>query len=384
MNPAPQAPAFDLAPALALLGAAGAVALLLLALVAWRARRSGPRALLGALTALTLFLTFDLVVFGAFTRLSDSGLGCPDWPGCYGESHPLAAQEAISAAQAAQPTGPVTFGKAWIEMIHRYLATVVGGLILLLAGLTWRHRRELPHSWGWPALTLAWVMLQGAFGYYTVKLKLYPLVVTLHLLGGITLLCLLALQRESYLARPVEMSARLRRGLGAVLGLLVVQIALGGWVSTNYAVLACQGFPQCNGQWWPESMDFEHGFTLLRELGRAGHGGFLPAEALVAIHWVHRLFALAVVAGFLALVSALWRTGEPAARGYARTLAALLALQVATGLGNVVLQWPLVAALTHTAGAAALAGTLVSLWARSRQTRLAVQPSPRARAAQPA
>lgn len=384
MNPSTATPAIDLAPALALLGAAGAVALLLLAVVAWRARRGGPRAFLGALTALTLFLTFDLIVFGAFTRLSDSGLGCPDWPGCYGESHPLAALEEISAAQAAQPTGPVTISKAWIEMIHRYLATVVGGLNLLLAGLTWRHRRDLPHSWGWPALTLVWVMLQGAFGYYTVKLKLYPLVVTLHLLGGITLLCLLVTQRESYLARPIALTAGLRRGAVAVLGLLALQIALGGWVSTNYAVLACRGFPQCNGQWWPDHMDFEHGFTLLRELGRAGHGGFLPAEALVAIHWVHRLFAVAVVAGLLTLAAALWRSGEPAARGHARLLLGLLAVQVATGLGNVVLQWPLLAALAHTAGAAALAGTLVSLWSRSRQPHLAPVTSPRAGAALPA
>ena len=384
MNGAVPTPAVDLAPALALLGAAGAVALLLLAIVAWRARQGGPRAFLGALTALTLFLTFDLVVFGAFTRLSDSGLGCPDWPGCYGESHPLAAMEEISAAQAAQPTGPVTFTKAWIEMIHRYLATVVGGLILLLAALTWRHRRALPHSWGWPALTLVWVMLQGAFGYYTVKLKLYPLVVTLHLLGGITLLCLLVVQREAYLARAVTLPPGLRRGVVAVLGLLTLQLALGGWVSTNYAVLACRGFPQCNGQWWPDGMDFEHGFTLLRELGRAGHGGFLPAEALVAIHWVHRLFAGVVTAALLALGAALWRTGEPSARGHARLLLGLLGLQIASGLGNVVLQWPLLAALAHTAGAAALAATLVSLWARSRQPQLAPLTSPRAGAALPA
>jgi heme a synthase len=383
VNP-PAAPAFDLAPALALLGAAGAVALLLLAGVAWKARHGGPRALLAALTALTLFLTFDLTVFGAFTRLSDSGLGCPDWPGCYGESHPLAAMDDIRAAQTAQPTGPVTVSKAWIEMIHRYLAMVVGGLILLLAALTWRHRRELPHSWAWPAVTLVWVMLQGAFGYYTVKLKLYPLVVTLHLLGGITLLCLLVMQRESYLARPLALPPGLRRGAVVVLAMLGMQIALGGWVSTNYAVLACQGFPQCNGQWWPQGMDFEHGFTLFRELGRAGHGGFLPAEALVAIHWVHRLFAVAVVAGLLALVRALWRSPVPGARSYARGLLALLALQLASGLGNVVLQWPLLAALGHTAGAAALAGTMVSLWARSRQAGLAPVSSPRAGAAQPA
>lgn len=369
--------AIDLAPTLRLLALAGSIALLPLAWVWLRSRRADAPTRLAALTALTLFLTFDLIVFGAFTRLSDAGLGCPDWPGCYGEASPLAAHDDIRAAEAALPTGPVTPQKAWIEMIHRYLAMVVGALILVLAAASWAERQRLPHSWRWPAATLVWVMVQGAFGKFTVTLKLYPLIVTLHLLGGLVLLALLVVQRESFRERPLALSEGVRRGAIAVLVLLSLQVALGGWVSTNYAVLACQGFPQCNGQWWPQ-MDFEHGFTLLRELGRAGHGGFLPAEALVAIHWVHRLSAAVLTVAMLALGTALWRQPDAGVRGYAKALLALLGLQLATGLGNVVLQWPLVAALGHTAGAAGLVLVSVSLVARTRRPATATAPAGRA------
>jgi cytochrome c oxidase assembly protein subunit 15 len=151
-----------------------------------------------------------------------------------------------------------------------------------------------------------------------------------------------------------------------VLALVVVQIALGGWVSTNYAVLACQGFPTCNGQWWP-SMDAAHGFTLLRHLGQTGQGGALPFDALVAIHMAHRLFAVVVVLALVALAVALNRSGDAAARRTMLALCALLAWQLASGLSNVVLGWPIVAALAHSAGAAGLVAVLVSLWARLRQ-----------------
>jgi cytochrome c oxidase assembly protein subunit 15 len=156
-----------------------------------------------------------------------------------------------------------------------------------------------------------------------------------------------------------------RRFVLAALGLLLTQIALGGWVSTNYAVLACRGFPACNGQWWPV-MDAAHGFTLLRELGRAGHGGYLPFEALVAIHMAHRLFALIAAAGLLALVLRLRQQSGVVPRRYALLLAVLIVGQVATGLSNVVLDWPIAAALAHSGGAAALVGVLTSLLARLR------------------
>ncbi len=368
----------DLAPLLSLMGLAIVLAALPLSWVWLRRGGAGsdPRARLAALTALTLFLTFDLIVFGAFTRLSDSGLGCPDWPGCYGEVSPFGAREQIAAAEAVLPSGPVTWSKAWIEMIHRYLAMMVGVLILVMAvsAWAWRRRASLPVSPWWPTLTLLWVLVQGAFGKYTVTLKLYPAVVTAHLLGGLLLLALLAVQhqafrRHSAAYQPLALARGLRAAGFVVLGLLVVQIALGGWVSTNYAVLACTGFPQCNGQWWPE-MDFADGFTLLRHLGIAPDGTYLAMPALVAIHMAHRLFAVVLVlaAGWLAW--RLWVQNDPVARRFGQGLAALLALQVVSGLSNVVLGWPLLAALGHSAGAAALVLLMSLLLARSSPMRL--------------
>jgi cytochrome c oxidase assembly protein subunit 15 len=305
----------------------------------------------------TLFLTFDLVLFGAFTRLSDSGLGCPDWPGCYGSVSPIGAKVEIAAAQEAMPTGPVTFPKAWIEMIHRYLATGVGVLIMVLAAVSWTERRRLTVSFWWPMVTLVWVCLQGAFGALTVTMKLFPAIVTLHLLGGMALLALLRAQSVAYeLSEPgsagrIELPRLARRVLVAVAGLVWVQIALGGWVSTNYAVLACSDFPTCQGSWWP-AMDFTHGFTIWRELGMTQAGYGLPFAALTAIHYVHRLSAYVVFAGMGWLAWLLWQT--PATRRTAQGLLLLAAWQFASGLTTVVLGWPLLAALGHIAGAAAL------------------------------
>jgi cytochrome c oxidase assembly protein subunit 15 len=323
------------------------------------------RTRLAALTALTLFLTFDLIVFGSFTRLSDSGLGCPDWPGCYGEASPLGARDDIHAAQSAAPGGPVTWSKAWIEMIHRYLAMTVGALILVMAAASWVARRRLPVSPWWPTFTLVWVLVQGLFGKYTVTLKLYPAIVTLHLLGGLLLLVLLARQHAAFRQQPLSLPPAMRRLAWVGAGVLTVQLALGGWVSTNYAVLACTGFPQCNGAWWP-AMDWAHGFDLLRHLGEGQSGGYLTLEALVAVHMAHRLFALVVAAVVAILAWRLWCLGNPVSRRFALGLALLLALQIATGLSNVVLDWPIVAALLHSAGAAFFVLLLTLLWARSR------------------
>ncbi len=345
---------------------AGAVALPPLAWW-WQSQRGAtPNARLAALTTLTLFLTFDLIVFGAFTRLTDSGLGCPDWPGCYGQASPVGALDNIHAAQALLPSGPVTQAKAWIEMVHRYLAMAVGALILVAAVASWRAKAALPHSPWWASLTLGWVIVQGLFGKYTVTLKLYPAVVTLHLLGALVLLALLVLQQTSFRARPLVLHDG-RRGsvwVAAVLGLVWCQIALGGWVSTNYAVLACTGFPACNSQWWP-AMDAVQGFTVLRELGRAGHGGYLNFDALVAIHMAHRIFAAVALVALVALALRLGREPRVRVRRYALALGGLLLWQAASGLSNVVLGWPIVAALAHSAGAAALVAVLTSLLARS-------------------
>jgi len=362
----------DFAPTLRLALLAAVVAMLPLTWWWLRGRGADPRARAAALTALTMFLTFDLVVFGSFTRLTDSGLGCPDWPGCYGQASPIGAASEIRAAETALPSGPVTFTKAWIEMIHRYLAMTVGVLILVLAAHAWvawrdrRRRAAMPVSPWWPTATLVWVVIQGLFGKYTVTLKLYPAVVTLHLLGGLLLLVLLAAQHVSFRPRPLALAASSRRLLGLAALLLFVQITLGGWVSTNYAVLACSDFPLCNGAWWPK-MDFGAGFSILRPLGQGAGGGFLTFEALVSIHMAHRLFAVAAVTALLALAWSLWRTGAQAGRRLAFGVAALTVLQVATGLSNIVLDWPIAAALLHSAGAAALVLLLALAWMRSRQ-----------------
>lgn len=352
----------------------------------WR-RNAGAGAArrLHALTVLALFLTFDLTLFGAFTRLTDSGLGCPDWPGCYGNASPVGARHEIALAQAAQPTGPVTHGKAWVEMVHRYLATGVGVLILVLAIATWvarRQQRRSPASArrsgerasisaAWPTVTLGWVCMQGAFGALTVTWKLYPAIVTLHLLGAIGLLALLCVQAVRYQQaatdrQPTPLGGGLRTLLTATTALLALQIALGGWVSTNYAVLACTQFPTCQNSWWP-AMNFGQGFEIWRHLGLTPGGVPIEFSALTAIHYVHRLMAYLV---FVALGVVAWRLMRiEALRGQAKWLAGLALLQLATGLGNVLLGWPLVAAVLHTGGAAALAVVLTWTLCESRRAR---------------
>ena len=355
----------DLQPIVRLAGLGVLIALGPLAWIWLRHRSAAPAQRRRALVALTLFLTFDLVLFGAFTRLTDSGLGCPDWPGCYGSASPLGAREAIGAAQDAMPSGPVTHRKAWIEMIHRYLAMAVGLLIVVLAvASVVDARRGTPRAGAALAIvTLVWVCVQGAFGALTVTMKLQPAIVTLHLLGGMALLALLAWQYAE--AQPRIAAGALARGaVAAVLVLIVVQIALGGWVSTNYAVLACRDFPRCQGSWWPP-MDFASGFEWWRPLVRTGAGEYLPFAALTAIHYTHRLAAYVVLAALVALAVVLLR-GPAEARRSGLALALLAALQLATGLGNVVLGWPLLAAVLHTAGAAAMVVALVLLAVRLR------------------
>ena len=332
---------------------------------------------LRALTLVTLFLTFDLVLFGAFTRLTDSGLGCPDWPGCYGSASPLGAAADIHAAQSAMPTGPVTKGKAWIEMIHRYLATGVGALIVVMTVAAWVQRRKdpkAPSPW-WPTFTLFWVCLQGAFGALTVTMKLYPAIVTLHLLGGIGLLALLAVQTQNDRLAPLPLSRNLYLGTFAVLALSVMQVMLGGWVSTNYAVLACTDFPKCQGSWWPP-MDFDHGFTVLRELGAGKDGGYLPFAALTAIHMVHRIGAAVVFTAMALLVWRLHVDGRANTRRWAHIVTAVAAWQLVSGLSNVVLGWPLIAAVAHTGGAAALITLLAVMLTRAQQATSAVPARP--------
>jgi cytochrome c oxidase assembly protein subunit 15 len=347
-----------------------AIASLPLAVV-WVGRATGhPAGRLGRLAWVTAFLTFDLVVFGGFTRLTDSGLGCPDWPGCYAKANPLMAADAIHGAERAMPTGPVTMNKAWIEMIHRYLAMAIGVLIVsMLAISVLRTRRakntgaRAPAYAGMAGALLGLVVLQGAFGAWTVTQKLQPIFVTTHLLLGLSLLAVLvwhALKLDhrsgaARAARPEDMPT-LRPLAAVAFVVLAIQIALGGWVSANYAVLACTDFPTCQGVWLP-AMDFANGFAPWRELGRTDDGGYLSIAALTAIHWVHRSFA---AVAFVVLATLAWRLRNvPSFARVAQALAIILVLQIATGLVNVTLDWPLIAAVLHNAGAAALVVALV-------------------------
>ena len=321
-----------------------------------------------------VFMTFDLIVFGAFTRLTDSGLGCPDWPGCYGVSNPFHALGEIQQAESTMPTGPVTVIKAWIEMIHRYLAMTVGALILVQVLIAFSKVKSLGRA---PLLgslgLLLLVCVQGAFGAWTVTLKLQPIIVTIHLMLALILLaCLTAYAQQPWGDRSSTVRAIRIRPLPAQLLLvasivLFIQIFLGAWVSTNYAVLACPDFPTCLGAIWPET-DWGQGFTLWRQLGLNAQGEFITPTALQTIHWAHRMFAIMVL---MALGSLAWkalRVSNSALvelRRLAKLLLALLLLQVITGISNVVFQWPLLAALLHTAGSAALVFCLVRMayWA---------------------
>jgi cytochrome c oxidase assembly protein subunit 15 len=366
-------PAYDLAPVFGILATGLAFALGPLVWFWFKRRGAATATRLRALALLSLFLSFDLVVLGGFTRLSDSGLGCPDWPGCYGHVSPLGAQQPIASAEAAVPTGAVTPAKAWIEMAHRYSATAIGVLVIALAALAIfeRRRGRVDASPGWAVATVLWIVAQGAFGALTVTMSLYPGIVTLHLLGGLGLLALLVIQAETYDPQPLSLRPALRLGLAVVAGLVLVQIALGGWVSTNYAVLACREFPTCQGSWWPD-MNFAAAFVLQRPLGASGNGGFVPFAALTAIHMAHRFGAYVVVPAILLLAWRLAASGA-AARPWARALAGVALWQLASGLGNVLLGWPLVVAVAHTAGSAALVVVISVLLVRSWPLRQRVQ-----------
>ncbi|HEX7750526.1 MAG TPA: COX15/CtaA family protein [Bordetella sp.] len=315
------------------------------------------------LVFLTWFLTLDLIMFGAFVRLTDAGLGCPDWPGCYGSTSPLGSLPEIDQAVRAMPYGPVSLSKAWIEMVHRYAGATLGCLIIAILYMAWRYRRHLGRSPALATATLAAVCLQGAFGAWTVTHRLMPVVVTAHLAIGLIVLGLLtalAAREKPHLALAAA-ARRLKPWVTAGLLLVSLQILLGGWVSTNYAALACMDFPMCHGAWVPP-MDFRDGFSLIRALGELPSGQAISQSALTAIHWTHRNFAFIV---FLYLVPLAWRLrAEAGLRGPATLLLCLLAAQLCTGLTTIFFQWPLAVAVLHTGGAAAI--TLVMVLIRVR------------------
>ncbi len=351
--------------------------LLGLLLVVW----AGMRMRWARLVALLVFLTMDLVMFGAFVRLTDAGLGCPDWPGCYGHLTPAQAHVQIHQAVAEEggTQGNVSPFKAWVEMIHRYVATIIGALITVMAARAlWARRKGKAVRVGLPLLLFAWIIVQGMFGAWTVTLLLKPLIVTLHLMGGIVLLLLAAWfwMRNRPDMQPLDAGAATRWLTLAALGALLVQIFLGGWVSTNYAALACSGFPTCNGSWNPPA-DWSAGFTMWRDLGRMPDGSAITLQALIAIHWAHRLFAVVVSALVLGAAGLLARL--PELRRLAGWLVAALLSQIALGVSVVLLQHPLVPAVAHN-GVAALMVLLLTTaaWRTSggrRERRAAAPPA---------
>ena len=305
-------------------------------------------------------LAFCVVVLGAFVRLSGAGLGCPDWPGCYGQLTAPQTPAALHQAAMAFPEKPVESPKAWKEMLHRYLAGTLGLLILGIFITAWQNRARIS-PW-LPSALLALVIFQALLGMWTVTLLLKPVIVSAHLLGGMTTLGLLTwLTHRRWGTLPSVYATNYNHlQFWARLGLLVIaaQIFLGGWTSSNYAALACIDFPQCQGAWWP-AMDFAHAFHMIRELGMTADGAPLSLPALAAIQWSHRLGALVSLIYLGALALHILRQDGIAIWG--RLLAFCLVLQLAIGIANVILGLPLLLAVAHNAGAASLLISLVLL-----------------------
>ena len=310
------------------------------------------------LSMIAAVLALGIVLLGAYVRLNDAGLGCPDWPGCYGHvGVPEAAADKASAEQAF-PGKPVEPRKAWLEMVHRYFATGLGFLILILSALAWKQRKPgtIP---GLPTALVGVVIFQGMLGMWTVTLLLKPVIVSLHLLGGLTTFALLSVMalRQTAIGAGPAVSPTVRRFALAGLVLLCMQVALGAWTSTNYAALACPDFPLCQGSLHPE-MDYGNAFHVLRELGHTADGGLLSQAALTAIHFTHRVGAAVVGTLLLLLGVALLRA--PGLRLFGALLLTALGLQLAIGVSIVLWQLPLPLAVMHNGGAAVLLLVLVA------------------------
>jgi cytochrome c oxidase assembly protein subunit 15 len=349
------------------------------------------------LTLLGVLLCLIVVVLGAYVRLTAAGLGCPDWPGCYGHATPAGAAAQAAALHAAYPGNPLDVGKAWREMTHRYAATSLGLTIVLITALAIHSRRERIVPVGYAVALLATVLFQGVLGMLTVTWQLKPLIVTAHLVFGLTTLSLLwwlwlALGERASAASAAQaparqgsppghlavVASRAPRTLARIgLAALALQIALGGWTSSNYAAIACPDLPRCQNEWLPP-MDYRDAFVLWRGLDVNYEGGRLAAPARTAIHFTHRLGALvAVLALLLAAASALRRsaqTAELALRRAALAVFAALALQLAIGILMVLRAFPLPLATAHNAGAALLLLATLLLNRRLRADPAALQP----------
>jgi len=311
-------------------------------------------------------LALCVVVLGAYVRLSDAGLGCPDWPGCYGTLTVPQSETAIQKAQEIFPHSTIETGKAWKEMAHRYLAGTLGLIVLALFALSWRSKQFIKVSLWLPAALLFIIIFQAALGMWTVTMLLKPAIVSAHLIGGMTTLALLVWITHRHWGSfnqspPVSPTLKLLTR-GALL-ILLAQIFLGGWTSTNYAALACTDFPTCHGVWIPE-MDFKDAFHLIRELGQSANGGNMTLPALTAIQWSHRIGALVTFIYLSSLALTLIRI--TAFNKIAWLLLTALIAQVCIGIANLTLHLPLILAVAHNLGAALL--TIITVVINSKIT----------------
>ncbi len=317
------------------------------------------------LALIAAVVAFAVIILGAFVRLSDAGLGCPDWPGCYGHlTWPVESHEILQANQS-YPERAVESGKAWREMVHRYLAGSLVLLVLAINILAWKSAAQRGLRLLAAAL-LALILFQAALGMWTVTLKLLPIVVMGHLLGGLATFCLLLWLAWNTAGRKTlpgkQEFRRLRPLILAAFALLVAQLALGGWTSANYSALACPDFPTCQGELWPAA-NFREGFVLLREVGVDYEGGVLDLRSRVAIQMTHRLGAIVVLIVLGSLSIMLIR--RPSTRPDGMVLGALLLAQITLGIQNIVLQLPLLNAVAHNGMGALLLAAMLWVMYRS-------------------
>jgi len=312
------------------------------------------------LARIATVLALIVIVLGAYVRLSDAGLGCPDWPGCYGN---IIVPEQVDAKNEHLSVRPLEHAKAWKEMVHRYVASTLGFLILIMAFLAWT-KPALTNLRGFVSVLLVMVIFQGMLGMWTVTLLLKPVIVMSHLLGGLTILSLLywtVLRQQS--RQGVFISDGNKKLLPVVVTgiiVLILQISLGGWTSSNYAALACPDFPTCQGVWWP-NMDFNEGFILWRGLGIDYEGGVLHGAARTAIHMAHRMGAIiAFFTIFYVAIQAI-RSGMKYLRLTGIVALVLLLTQVSLGIANIKLHLPLAVAVAHNGVAALLLLSLITL-----------------------
>ena len=327
----------------------------------------------------SVLLCLTVIILGAWVRLTDAGLGCPDWPGCYGHVTPAGAEKNDGKIESFSPGWDYDSGKAWREMIHRYAATALGLCIVLITAIAIAYRRERPVSVVYAVVLLATVVFQGTLGAFTVWWLVKPLVVVLHLAGGLTTLSLLfwlwlSMRRTTRVVQPVPGATRIaaldRARTAAIVATVVVglQTLLGGWTSTNYAAVACPDLPTCQGQWWPEGMDFKDAFVLWRGLDINYTGGVLEHPARVAIHFSHRLGAIIAT---LAVLFAAWLAIRHALTTLTRNAGywavGALSLQLLIAFSMILKAFPLWLATAHNAGAALLLLAMLVLNRRLRE-----------------